>query len=445
MPAWTLALLSSAHVALAVLRQHRSRPGVVRIALVAISYAFAASPWAAPSVAIAAATLLAHALWLIATDRLAMAAPRARPATLTPGGPAPNGRAAPPVAAPAPAAPARGFEPVSVLAVIEEAPDIRTFRLARPDGFGFRAGQFLPVRLRVNGAEQVRCYSISSAPYVRGYLEISVRSQGMVSSALHATLAPGSTLHVRTAAGVFVYPANDDRPLVLLAGGIGVTPLRSMALEALAVDPGRPVVLVQSARRADALAFADEFRLLARRHRNFRWVTAVTGPTAGSDHYPGRIDEPLLRLAAPAIAGSVVCICGPGAMIDELGGTLLGMGVPADQVRYERFEAAIAAAGAKAVAEAPSGPADDSGRVITFSRSGRTHPAGRRETLLDAAEQTGIEIPSLCRAGVCGTCRTRVLDGDVRCESSTLDADEAASGYVLACVSHPVTDCTVDA
>jgi glycine betaine monooxygenase B len=443
MPASTLALLSSAHVALAVLRQHRSAPGLARIAFVTVSYAFAAAPWVSPSLAVASATLLIHALWLVATDRLATAAPGGRgapsPAPRAPGGPA--------VAAltPSRGARARGFDPVAVLAVIDEAPDIRTFRLARPEGFGFRAGQFLPVRLRVDGAEQVRCYSISSAPYVRGYLEISVRRQGLVSNALHATLSPGATLHVRAPSGAFVYPADDDRPLVLLAGGVGVTPLRSMALEALAVDPGRPVVLVQSARQAESLPFADEFRLLARRHRNFRWVTAVTGPAAGADHYPGRIDEALLRLAAPAIAGSVVCLCGPGGMIDALGATLERMGVPADQVRYERFEAAIAAVGAKSAAETSSEAADGSGHIVTFSRSGRTLPVGRRRSLLDAAEQGGVDIPSICRAGVCGTCRTRVLEGDVRCESQTLDAEETASGYVLACVSHPVTDCTVDA
>jgi ferredoxin-NADP reductase len=431
MPAWILALLSCAHVALAVLRQHRSTPGLVRLALVAAGYAFAAAPWVSPSLPIAAVTLLVHLLWLVATDRLAMATRRAAPTA-----PAPR------PTAPRPATP-RGFQPVTVLAVVDEGPDLRTFRLSRPPGFAFLAGQFLPIRLRVNGTEQVRCYSISSAPYVRGYIEISVRRQGRVSGALHATLAPGSTLYVRPPAGTFVYPADDDRPLVLLAGGIGITPLRSMALEALAVDPGRPIVLVQSARTAEGLPFADEFRLLARRHGTFRWVTAVTGPVAEADHYPGRIDETLLKLAAPDLPGSVVCLCGPGGMIDELQHALVRLGVPADQVRYERFEAAIAAMGAKAASGMPA--AGGTAHVVTFTRSGRTRPVGPQESLLDAAEQSGVDIPSLCRAGVCGTCRTHVIEGDVRCDSAALGDDDAAAGYVLACVSHPASDCRVDA
>ena len=104
------------------------------------------------------------------------------------------------------------FAPTTVLAVLDEAADIKTFRLARPEGCEFSAGQFLAVRVLIDGKPHVRCYSISSAPHTRGYLEISVRRQGLVSGTLHATLRAGSTLTINRPSGQFVYPQGDDRP-----------------------------------------------------------------------------------------------------------------------------------------------------------------------------------------------------------------------------------------
>jgi ferredoxin-NADP reductase len=446
MPAWALALASCVHVAFAMLRQHRSVPGGRRVLFVSVGYAFASLPWAWSDARAVVVTIVAHAAWFALSDRLATGRSGA-------GFPPPRSRADEnPAAAAAPPAPVsrarhsapRGFVPLTVLAVVDETPDIRTFRLARPDAFSFAAGQFLPVRLRVDGADHVRCYSISSAPHVAGYLEISVKRQGLVSSALHATLRAGSSLHARPPAGAFVYPDRDDRPLVLLAAGVGITPLMSMLRHAVHTDPQRPVTLVQSARAVGGLAFADELRVLRRRHPLFRWVPAISGGAAPADCYPGRIDASLLRMAAPGLAHSVTCICGPEAMIAATRADLAAMGVSAAHVRFERFEAAVAAAGAGAATAVPM-PDDAQAPLVTFARSGSTVASPSGHTLLDVAERSGVEIPSLCRAGICGTCRTRVTAGDVRCHSTALAADEAADGFVLACVAHAHSNCTVDA
>ena len=143
-----------------------------------------------------------------------------------------------------PSQPARGFTQTPMLAVIDESPDIKTIRVQRPAGFDFVAGQFLPVRIRVDGKEQVRCYSISSSPFTEGFLEISVKRQGLVSNALHATARPGGILTVKAPNGHFTYPSGDDRPLVLLAGGVGITPLVSMLRYAVHSEPSRPVTLI---------------------------------------------------------------------------------------------------------------------------------------------------------------------------------------------------------
>jgi ferredoxin-NADP reductase len=450
MEAWVVALVSCVHVAFAVVRQHRSTSGLRRLLFTAAGYAFAASAWiwTLPSALVIGAA--AHVAWLLATDSIATVTPAAdeKPslrAAVAPKAAASKPPAAPRVAAaPAKAAPPRGFVPLQVLATIDETSDIRTFRLSRPEGFDYKPGQFLPVRLRVDGQEHVRCYSISSAPHVTGFLEISVKRQGLVSSALHATLRAGATLYARAPGGAFVYPDGDDRPLVLLGAGVGITPLASMLRHALHAEPQRPVVLVQSATKPDQLAYADEFRVLKRRHSGFRWVPAVSRVEAPPEFYPGRIDRHLLGVAVPGIEHSVVCICGPERMISATREVLASMGVPKSQVRYELFEAAVASSGTE-VAEADAPAAGAEAPTVTFNRSGAEVASTPGTSLLEIAERSGVNIPSLCRAGVCGTCRTKVTSGDVHCHSTLLDDEDAANGIVLACVAHAKSDCSVDA
>jgi ferredoxin-NADP reductase len=461
-PASVIALVSSLHLGFVALRSQRNGGGRARYVLVAASILIAGTPWLWPEWPAMLAGLVTHVAFFVATDRWAMAkapqttrapsAQKARSAHPEQGRvaerpPSPQRRVEPSPAARSMSA----WTPLAVLTVLEETADIRTFRLARPEGFDFKAGQFLTVRVRVDGKDQVRCYSISSAPEARGFLEISVKRQGLVSNALHATLRPGSSLSARPPAGAFVYPDDDDRPLVLLGGGVGITPLISMLRQAVALHPQRPVTLIQSARTVEDLAFADELRVIERRFPHVRWVPALTGPrTESSAYYPGRIDRQLLQATLPDLTQSVVCLCGPGSMIDELVAQLSGLGVPENQVRYERFAAAIASVGAVEHDRTAHRPESDTAAVggaldICFSKSRQTFSAARGETILEAAEAAGVSIPSLCRAGVCGTCRSRVTEGEVDCESTALSSDDRAEGVVLACVAWARTSCMVEA
>ncbi|MGE0043844.1 MAG: FAD-binding oxidoreductase [Vicinamibacterales bacterium] len=438
MSAAIVAFVSSLHCGLLVLRHHRSTPGIRRWLLVLASALFAVQPWIAASLVELAAGLAVHLAWFLLTGLLARPAAGGRP-------PAPQATA-PSTGAPRPAprasTPPAGWVPLPVLAAFDETPDIRTFRLARPSDFTFSAGQFLPVRVRVDGRDEVRCYSISSAPSTTGFLEISVKRQGLVSGALHHTLRPGTTLAARAPSGHFVYPGGDDRPLVLLGAGVGITPLASMLRHALATDPQRPVTLVQGARDRRGLAYADEFRVLARRHPQFRWIPALSGEAAAPDCYPGRVDESLLATLLPELADAVTCICGPAAMIDQAREALAALGVPQGQVRFERFEAAVASVGAAAAeARAATDASGGAAASVHFTRSGVTHDAPVGASLLEAAEACGVAIPSLCRAGICGTCRTRA-DGAIECDAA---APDLSDGYVLACVSRITGACTAEA
>jgi len=136
-------------------------------------------------------------------------------------------------------------------------------------------------------------------------------------------------------------------------------------------------------------------------------------------------------------------MCGPQAMIDGLRETLPVLGVAPAAIRFEIFRAAVAASAGSA--GEPARRVNGASHRMTCARSGQELTIEPPQTVLDAADTAGVEIPSLCRAGVCGTCRTKVIDGDVECSSDVLDDEDRREGYVLACVATPLTDCTVDA
>jgi len=267
-------------VALLLARRHRTRPSGADTLILAPAAFLACFAWIAPETIWIASGAVAHLGWFAFCEQ------QFPPALLTPAAAVARAVAAAPratvAAAPAsrPAASSsREPKTVPVLAVFDETPDIRTFRILRPEGFAFTAGQFLTVRVQVDGKAVQRAYSISSAPHTRGYLEFSVKRIGLVSGVLHSSLRPGARITVRPPAGTFTYPAGDDRPLVLLAGGIGITPLISMLRHGVASEPSRPITLLYSIRTPEDLAFRDELAVIARRHPQVKLGIAVTqGP-----------------------------------------------------------------------------------------------------------------------------------------------------------------------
>jgi ferredoxin-NADP reductase len=457
-PSSVLAFVTTLHLAIAVLRAHRSPTrGVVSFVNV-VSMLWAASPWLMPTTVGITIGVAAHIAWFVACERMLPVVtarpvrgaiePIAVPRPITAPRPAPDADAAARAgdATRAIAKRPREFVKTPVLAVFDETPDIRTFRMARPEGFDFKAGQFVAIRVRADGREHVRCYSVSSAPEARGHIEISVKRLGVVSGALHATVRPGSFVHLKAPVGAFTYPAGEDRPIVLIAGGVGITPLMSMLRHAVDQEPTRPLTLFYSARRVQDLAFHDDIRLLDRRHAQFRAFFTITDAPAPRGCFQGHINEALLASMMPDIAHAACFVCGPPPMIDAMKSLLVSLGVPASQTHSEVFKAAIAAAAGAPPLEAPEPAASvASAYRARFERSGVLAMVEPDQTLLEASETCGAAIPSLCRAGVCGTCRTRVISGQVDCASQTLDADDRADGYVLPCVSRLKGDCVVEA
>ena len=450
------ASLTAFHLAIAALRHHRARSSVVN-PFVLPSYLVAVTPWLWPSPLALGLVLAAHTAWIAVCEILvpAPAAPATPARIATPAAartPAPrtqNAALAPPPDRLRSVGTPEGFAEAPVLAVLDEATDIKTFRLSRPHGFAFAAGQFVPVRVFVEGKPQVRCYSISSSPDAVGYLEISVRRQGLVSTTLHSTLRTGSRLLIGRPAGHFVYPGDDDRPLALLAGGIGITPLLSMLRYAISSDPSRPIALLYSARNPQAAAFISELQVIAQRHPQVCIGVTMSESSTPAPWRRGHIDVEMVRQYVAHPRHTIFSVCGPAPMMSAMTQLLADEGVPADQILIENFDTAVAATQINASASTQPvivhSQNDTKQYEITFAGSGHSVRVSASRTLLEIAEAEGIGILSSCRSGVCQACRTRVAEGDVDCQSSVLDPDDRAEGFILPCVSWPQSNVVLEA
>jgi ferredoxin-NADP reductase len=305
----------------------------------------------------------------------------------------------------------------------------------------FAPGQFVTVRLDVPGAgRQLRSYSLSAAPDRRRY-RISVKREGLCSGYLHA-IEPGEVLELSGPSGAFVLDRASRRPVVLLSAGVGATPVLAM-LHALAGErTKRAVWWLHGARDGGEHPFREEVRELIARLRDGRMHVRYSRPAPrdrlGRDyHAQGRISARTAgELGVPD--GAEYYLCGPAAFLDELTDGLRAAGVPAELIRSERFGGAASTAPAR-----PPGAAT-AGVAVAFSRSGIDATwDGRHATLLDLAEASGVPSAAGCRIGSCHSCRTGVLDGDVRHDPEPLEPPPA--GSALLCCARPEGDVVLDA
>jgi ferredoxin-NADP reductase len=225
----------------------------------------------------------------------------------------------------------------------------------------------------------------------------------------------------------------------------------SMLRHAISREPSRSVTLIYSVRTEADIAFRDELRGIARRNPRVRVVVAVTRGGENPEYFPGRIDENLLRSVAAAPLESLYFVCGPKPMIDSMKQMLSRAGIAEARVHAEAFEAAVAWASKTAASSGSAarrlvsgGPARGESFRMRLARSARAIDVAPGQTLLEAAEQAGANIEFSCRSGVCGTCRTRLVRGDVEDEGA-LDRSERDEGWILPCVATARGDCELDA
>lgn len=318
--------------------------------------------------------------------------------------------------------------------VIEDAAQsICSFYLAPADGGKlppFLPGQFLTFRLDLPGPggaqATTRCYSLSDAPHPDHY-RISVKRAlpppgsnappGRSSSHFHDHLKIGSRLQVRAPAGHF-HIDRGNGPVVLIAGGVGITPMLSMLTWCLAEQPEREIWLFYGVRDARELVMPDRLEAMTAMNPNFQLRLCLSNPQAGdlaalAHVRKGRVDVELLRLSLPLKAYHFY-ICGPTPMLESLVPGLEDWGVPAARIHFEAFGPASIKRRTAPAAASEAAPAEMANIEVNFARSGRKLPwRSDAGSLLEFAEANGIAVDSGCRAGGCGTCQTTIREGEV--------------------------------
>ncbi|MFD8721306.1 MOSC domain-containing protein [Streptomyces sp. NPDC059629] len=346
-----------------------------------------------------------------------------------------------------------GFRPMRVARIVPETADVSSVYLDTADGTPLpeaRPGQYLALRVTVDGTtREVRSYSLSSAPSAGGY-RISVKHEphGKVSAYIHARLCTGDLVDVAGPRGTFVLEPG-TRPVVLVSAGIGATPVLAMLHRFAAVRDPRPLWWIHTAHDRAHHAFADETRALLAQlpgaHAHI-YYTAET-PRPGEEHIT-RGRPTALSLAALGIpADADAYLCGPTAFMDDLGGILRDHGLRPERIHTERFSAlaAVNPGVTPTAAVRPHQPSGlpGTGPLITFARSGITAPwSPARASLLELAEACDIPTRWSCRTGVCHTCVTPLVTGDIAYTTPPLELP--GPGSVLVCCSTPTTEVVLD-
>ncbi|MEY2892055.1 MAG: hypothetical protein RJA98_1963 [Pseudomonadota bacterium] len=349
-------------------------------------------------------------------------------------------------------------ETLRCVAVRQETADVRTFvlRSDSPRSHRYRPGQFITLALDIGGEPVRRCYTLSSTPTRPDALSITVKRVpgGVVSNWLHDHLQPGMVLNVAGPAGAFTAFDADGRlastaPLLMLSGGSGITPLMSMAraLHDLAIDAD--VQFVHAARTPSDVIFAEELALMARNQPRFRHsvVCEQRGSSAMYAGALGRLSLPLLQALVPDLLSRDVYCCGPAPFMAAVRALLQAVGYDMARYREESFSFESAAP-ADAAADVAT-PADASTTVAHFAvhlkKRGDQFECAAGQTVLQAATAAGLRLPFSCSNGVCGTCRTHKLSGEVDMkQNGGLRPREVAQGWFLPCCSTPLTDLVLD-
>lgn len=362
---------------------------------------------------------------------------------------------------------------------VQESPSIVSFTMRRRDGkpLAFRSGQYLSISVPAgpDGTPCERNYSISSSPLDCSVVRISVKRepQGLVSSWIHENLRPGMTVDALGPLGDF-YPADVERRarFLLLAGGVGITPIASILWTLHKADGAASIDLIHHASRPEEFALSGELLDIAERDPRVRvHLSLGDRPCETWEGLAGRLDAEVIESLVPDACGRQVFACGPPGYLEAAKSVVVSLGVSPNSFFTESFldtvqtgeleeEGAVAPAvwDTEAVPEAevadavddidglPGRDPDDPRPAVTFVRTGVRVMAEEGETILQAATREGITLRSNCANGMCGTCKVRTLAGDVDMRhNGGIRRREVEDGIILACCSRPEGDVVIDA
>jgi ring-1,2-phenylacetyl-CoA epoxidase subunit PaaE len=325
--------------------------------------------------------------------------------------------------------------------------------------FQFEPGQFITLRMVLDGQEERRSYSVCSTPSLlatEGTFQIGVRpvAGGVVSNWAATQVAPGMVIDVMPPDGRFVVRRPRALHRVGFAAGSGITPILSILTHSLETQPQAKFTLVYGNHNMASVMFNERLQDLKDRFADRLTLIHILSRQAQEvDLLQGRIDGPKVQAVIdallPAASMDEAFVCGPEGMIDAVEAALQQAGVPAQHIRTERFSSprldALPAEQRKAQALGTAPAANEGGAgsvALHLTLDGKQHTLrmAPHERVLDVALAAGLDLPFSCKAGVCCTCRAKVTVGAVRMERNfTLEPWEEAQGFVLTCQACPTT------
>ena len=344
-----------------------------------------------------------------------------------------------------------GNRKFSVTKVVEECSQVKSFYLKPHDGKSipeFKPGQFLTFQIPNPGSDTRvnRCYSLSDGPGGDTYrVTIKRVPDGLVSNWFHDQVDEGTILDVKAPAGGFYLDTLKASPIVLVAGGVGITPLMSMLVEIKATQPNREVWLFYGVRNRSEHILAEKINTnssgLPHFHRHICYSKPTEKCSKGDAYdHEGRVTLDLIKKHLPS-NNYVFYICGPSRLMSDMVEGLRDWGVPEKDIQREAFGPASVTGASK-----PSVVVENT--KVEFTRSGKTFdwkPEGQDASILQLACQSQIKTIDAtgCHAGNCGTCQTAIQSGDF--EYVREPGCQVETGSFLPCIAVPKGHLKIDA
>ncbi len=337
-------------------------------------------------------------------------------------------------------------EMLECVTVVPETVDTTSFSFRAPSGawFDFQPGQFLTLEIPVPGDPIHRTYTISSSPSRPLSITITAKAQtnSIATRWMMDNLKPGMKLRAFGPAGIFSFhrhPSPTGKYLFISAGS-GITPMMSMTTWSWDSGKKPDIVFVHAARSPSDIIFYDQLKHMANRQPGLQVHFTVENieEFRAWHGYRGRLSQIMLGLMAPDYLEREIFCCGPEPFMQAVRDMLIGLGYNMDNYHQESFGAAV-----ENEAEMPAlddvVPDDTVRAEITFAPSGRTVRCHETDTVLAVAKASGLNIPSGCTFGLCGTCKIRKTKGEVHMvHNGGISDEDIEDGYILACCSNPI-------
>jgi ring-1,2-phenylacetyl-CoA epoxidase subunit PaaE len=311
----------------------------------------------------------------------------------------------------------------------------------------FKQGQYITLKLNLNGQEVRRSYSLCTAPHEKE-LRVAIKEVqgGLVSTHINKNLKVGDSMDVMTPMGSFysTLAGNQKKNYVLFAGGSGITPMMSILKSILYVEKQSTVTLIYANKNESSTIFKKEIDTIASSSPNLKVVYVFDAPEAAIADIQKGIVTPEKALALIENFGGVNAdeyfICGPGPLMENVKNTLEKLQIKKEKIHIEYFNAVIDAVN-KASGESTGANVKSQVTVIQYGIETNFDLETSGISMLDASIEAGVDAPFSCKGAVCCTCRAKVIEGKVKMDANfALTDDEVAEGFILTCQAHPLTE-----